>query len=106
MCSAFDPATAQCFRNGHFILVLSQETALAHRVTLASIRLAYAPTGCSPTQDTGAFIVFHFPFSRCGTTVQVGTGASGGAPYWSLGGSRHAVFSHRWLATSSSMRTS
>nr|KAF6468813.1 zona pellucida glycoprotein 1 [Rousettus aegyptiacus] len=70
-CYYGNTATAQCFRNGHFILVLSQETALAHRVTLASIRLAYAPTGCSPTQDTGAFIVFHFPFSRCGTTVQV-----------------------------------
>ncbi|XP_066110115.1 zona pellucida sperm-binding protein 1 [Saccopteryx bilineata] len=64
-------ATVQCFRNGHFVLVVSQETALAHRITLASIRLAYAPTSCPPTQETGSFVVFHFPFTHCGTTVQV-----------------------------------
>ncbi|XP_023378656.1 zona pellucida sperm-binding protein 1 [Pteropus vampyrus] len=70
-CYYGNTATVQCFRNGHFILVVSQETALAHRITLANIHLAYAPTSCSPTQETGSFIVFHFPLTRCGTTAQV-----------------------------------
>uniref|UniRef100_A0ABI8AM22 Zona pellucida glycoprotein 1 n=1 Tax=Felis catus TaxID=9685 RepID=A0ABI8AM22_FELCA len=63
--------TVQCFRNGHFVLVVSQETALAHGITLANIHVAYAPTSCSPTQDTGSFVVFQFPLTHCGTTVQV-----------------------------------
>ncbi|VCX12638.1 unnamed protein product, partial [Gulo gulo] len=33
--------------------------------------MAYAPTSCSPTQETGSFVVFHLPLSHCGTTVQV-----------------------------------
>ncbi|ELK13491.1 zona pellucida sperm-binding protein 1 [Pteropus alecto] len=70
-CYYSNTATVQCFRNGHFILVVSQETALAHRITLANIHLAYAPTSCSPTQEMGSFIVFHFPLTRCGTTAQV-----------------------------------
>ncbi|XP_070282378.1 zona pellucida sperm-binding protein 1 [Myotis yumanensis] len=70
-CYYGNTVTVQCFRDGHFVLVVSRETALAHRVTLANIRLAYAPTGCAPTQDTGAFVVFRFPFTHCGTTVQV-----------------------------------
>nr|XP_044606191.1 zona pellucida sperm-binding protein 1 isoform X2 [Equus asinus] len=64
-------ATVQCFRNGHFILVVSQETASAHSFTLANVRLAYAPTGCSPTQEMGSFALFQFPLTHCGTTVQV-----------------------------------
>ncbi|KAM5223945.1 zona pellucida sperm-binding protein 1 [Hipposideros larvatus] len=70
-CYYGNTATVQCFTNGHFILVVSQETALAHRISLASIHLAYAPTGCSPTQETGSFVVFHFPLTHCGTTIQV-----------------------------------
>nr|KAF6275671.1 zona pellucida glycoprotein 1 [Myotis myotis] len=70
-CYYGNTATVQCFRDGHFVLVVSRETALAHRVTLANVHLAYAPTRCVPTQDTGAFVVFRFPFTHCGTTVQV-----------------------------------
>ncbi|XP_046926699.1 zona pellucida sperm-binding protein 1 [Lynx rufus] len=70
-CYYGNTATVQCFRNGHFVLVVSQETALAHGITLANIHVAYAPTSCSPTQDTGSFVVFQFPLTHCGTTVQV-----------------------------------
>lgn len=63
--------TLQCFRSGYFTLVMSQETALTHRVMLNNVRLAYASNGCPPTQKTGAFVVFHVPLTLCGTTVQV-----------------------------------
>ncbi|XP_008583834.1 PREDICTED: zona pellucida sperm-binding protein 1 [Galeopterus variegatus] len=69
-CYYGNTATVQCFRNGYFILVVSQETALAHKITLANVHLAYAPTSCSPTQETDAFVVFHLPVTHCGTTVQ------------------------------------
>lgn len=50
--TAFVPATVQCSRDGHFVLAVSRETALAHRVTLATVRLAYAPARCPPAQET------------------------------------------------------
>ena len=75
--SAFVPATVQCFRDGYFVLVVSQEMALTHRITLANIHLAYAPTSCSPTQHMEAFVVFYFPLTHCGTTMQVGAGTTG-----------------------------
>ncbi|KAF3822125.1 hypothetical protein GH733_007499 [Mirounga leonina] len=70
-CYYGNTATVQCFRNGHFVLVVSRETALAHGITLANIHMACAPTSCSPAQETGSFVVFRCPFSPCGTTVQV-----------------------------------
>ncbi|XP_003419548.2 zona pellucida sperm-binding protein 1 [Loxodonta africana] len=70
-CYYGNTATIQCFRDGHLVLVVSQETALSHRITLANIHLAYAPTSCPPAQKTDAFVVFQFPLTRCGTTVQV-----------------------------------
>ncbi|KAM9658839.1 zona pellucida sperm-binding protein 1 [Trichechus inunguis] len=70
-CYYSNTATVQCFRDGHLVLVVSQETALAHRITLANVHLAYAPTSCAPAQKTDAFVVFRFPLTHCGTTVQV-----------------------------------
>ncbi|XP_028370871.1 zona pellucida sperm-binding protein 1 [Phyllostomus discolor] len=70
-CYYGNTATVQCLRNGYLVLVVSQEMALAHRVTLANVYLAYAPDSCSPAQETESFVVFHFPLTRCGTTVQV-----------------------------------
>lgn len=51
--------------------------ALAHRITLANIHLAYAPSRCPPAQKTNTFVVFHAPLTHCGTTVQVGAGTRG-----------------------------
>ncbi|XP_004446547.3 zona pellucida sperm-binding protein 1 [Dasypus novemcinctus] len=70
-CYYGNTATVQCFRDGHSVVVVSQETALAHQTTLANVRLAYAPSGCPPSQETDAFVVFRFPLTRCGTTAQV-----------------------------------
>nr|XP_004667623.3 zona pellucida sperm-binding protein 1 [Jaculus jaculus] len=70
-CYYGNTATIQCFRSGYFILVVSQEMALAHRITLDNVHLAYAPTRCPPTQKLNAFVVFHVPLTLCGTTVQV-----------------------------------
>uniref|UniRef100_A0A673TY48 Zona pellucida glycoprotein 1 n=1 Tax=Suricata suricatta TaxID=37032 RepID=A0A673TY48_SURSU len=70
-CYYGNTATVQCFRDGHFALVVSQETALAHGITLANIHVASAPASCPPTQDTGSFVVFQFPLTHCGTTLQV-----------------------------------
>ncbi|XP_040860094.1 zona pellucida sperm-binding protein 1 [Ochotona curzoniae] len=70
-CYYGNTATLQCFRNGSFTLVVSREMALAHRITLANIHLAYAPSRCPPAQKTNTFVVFHAPLTHCGTTVQV-----------------------------------
>ncbi|XP_006875102.1 PREDICTED: zona pellucida sperm-binding protein 1 [Chrysochloris asiatica] len=70
-CYYGNTATVQCFRDGNLILVVSQETALVHRITLANVYLAYAPTSCPPSQKTDAFVVFRFPLTHCGTTAQI-----------------------------------
>ncbi|XP_051048054.1 zona pellucida sperm-binding protein 1 [Phodopus roborovskii] len=70
-CYYGNTATLQCSRSGYFTLVMSQETALTHRVMLNNMHLAYAPSGCPPTQKTSTFVVFHVPLTLCGTTIQV-----------------------------------
>ncbi|XP_060248124.1 zona pellucida sperm-binding protein 1 isoform X2 [Meriones unguiculatus] len=70
-CYYGNTATLQCFRSGSFTLVVSQEIARTHMVTLDDVYLAYAPNGCPPTQKTSAFVVFHVPFTLCGTAIQV-----------------------------------
>ncbi|KAL1788406.1 zona pellucida sperm-binding protein 1 [Sigmodon hispidus] len=70
-CYYGNTVTLQCFRSGYFTLVMSQETALTHRIMLDSVHLAYAPSGCPPTQKTNAFVLFHVPLTLCGTTIQV-----------------------------------
>ncbi|KAM7329916.1 hypothetical protein ACRRTK_011529 [Alexandromys fortis] len=70
-CYYGNTVTLQCFRSGYFTLVMSQETALTHRVMLNNVHLAYASNGCPPTQKTSAFVVFHVPLTLCGTTIQV-----------------------------------
>ncbi|XP_051002861.1 zona pellucida sperm-binding protein 1 [Acomys russatus] len=70
-CYYGNTATLQCFRSGYFILVMSQETALTHKVMLDNVYLTYAPNGCPPTQKTSAFVVFHVPLTLCGTTIQM-----------------------------------
>ncbi|XP_075831098.1 zona pellucida sperm-binding protein 1 isoform X1 [Microtus pennsylvanicus] len=70
-CYYGNTVTLQCSRSGYFTLVMSQETALTHRVMLNNVHLAYASNGCPPTQKTSAFMVFHVPLTHCGTTIQV-----------------------------------
>lgn len=43
---------------------------------LDSVRLASSTQpGCQPAQATETFVMFHFPVTQCGTTVQVGDAA-------------------------------
>uniref|UniRef100_A0A8C0HA90 ZP domain-containing protein n=1 Tax=Chelonoidis abingdonii TaxID=106734 RepID=A0A8C0HA90_CHEAB len=42
-----------------------------HPIILDNIRLAYAQAGCNPIRMTESFVLFRFPLTQCGTTVQV-----------------------------------
>ncbi|XP_068964612.1 zona pellucida sperm-binding protein 1 [Petaurus breviceps papuanus] len=64
-------ATVRCFEDGRFVLVVSQNTTSEKQVSLKGLRLAYASDGCTPTQRTENFVVFHFPVTQCGTTIQL-----------------------------------
>lgn len=44
---------------------------LDNPIVLDSVRLSYAQSGCDPVVKTEAFLVFRFPLTHCGTTVQV-----------------------------------
>lgn len=58
---------------------------------LDSVRLASSTQpGCQPAQTTETFVMFHFPVTQCGTTVQVGDAAprGSGAGRWARG-ARH-----------------
>uniref|UniRef100_A0A8C3T501 Zona pellucida sperm-binding protein 1 n=1 Tax=Chelydra serpentina TaxID=8475 RepID=A0A8C3T501_CHESE len=69
-CYYGNTVTVQCLMDGHFILVVSRDMS-AHPIILDSVRLAYAQAGCDPIWMTEAFVVFRFPLTQCGTTVQV-----------------------------------
>ncbi|NXJ09482.1 ZP1 protein, partial [Odontophorus gujanensis] len=69
-CYYGNTATVQCLPEGHFVLVVPRGLS-AQLYNLDSVRLASAQPGCQPTQATEAFVLFHFPVTQCGTTVQV-----------------------------------
>ncbi|XP_074087476.1 zona pellucida sperm-binding protein 1 [Macrotis lagotis] len=70
-CYYGNTATVQCFEDGHFVLVVSQNTTSKKQVSLKSIKLAYASGDCTPTQRTENFVVFNFLVTQCGTTIQL-----------------------------------
>uniref|UniRef100_A0A452HED3 Zona pellucida glycoprotein 1 n=1 Tax=Gopherus agassizii TaxID=38772 RepID=A0A452HED3_9SAUR len=69
-CYYGNTVTLQCLMDGHFILVVSRDMS-DHPIILDNIRLAYAQAGCNPIRMTEAFVLFRFPLTQCGTTVQV-----------------------------------
>ncbi|XP_067397635.1 zona pellucida sperm-binding protein 1-like [Emydura macquarii macquarii] len=69
-CYYGNTVTVQCLMDGHFVLVVSRDMS-DHPIILDSVRLAYAQAGCNPVRMTETFVVFRFPLSQCGTTVQV-----------------------------------
>ncbi|XP_067397634.1 zona pellucida sperm-binding protein 1-like [Emydura macquarii macquarii] len=69
-CYYGNTVTVQCLMDGHFILVVSRDTS-DHPIILDSVRLAYAQAGCNPVRMTETFVIFRFPLTQCGTTVQV-----------------------------------
>ncbi|XP_060118897.1 zona pellucida sperm-binding protein 1 isoform X1 [Heteronotia binoei] len=69
-CYYGNTVTVQCLKEGHFILVVSRDMS-DYPVVLDSVKLSYAQAGCDPVRRTEAFLVFRFPLTQCGTTVQV-----------------------------------
>jgi len=61
----------QCLLDGHFVLVVPRGLA-TQPYNLDSVRLANAQPGCEPLRVTETFVMFRFPVTQCGTTVQVG----------------------------------
>ncbi|NXW71875.1 ZP1 protein, partial [Hirundo rustica] len=69
-CYYGNTATVQCLLEGHFVLVVPRGT-VAQPYNLDSVRLASSQAGCEPLHASEAFVVFRFPVTHCGTTVQV-----------------------------------
>ncbi|XP_075282457.1 zona pellucida sperm-binding protein 1 [Opisthocomus hoazin] len=69
-CYYANTATVQCLLDGHFVLVVPRGLA-TQPYNLDSVRLANAQPGCEPLRVTETFVMFRFPVTQCGTTVQV-----------------------------------
>ncbi|NWV41968.1 ZP1 protein, partial [Grantiella picta] len=69
-CYYGNSATVQCLLEGHFVLVVPRGM-VAAPYNLDSVRLASSQAGCEPLHVSEAFVMFRFPVTHCGTTVQV-----------------------------------
>ncbi|XP_030826286.1 zona pellucida sperm-binding protein 1 [Camarhynchus parvulus] len=69
-CYYGNTATVQCLLEGHFVLVVPRGM-VALPYNLDSVRLASGQAGCEPRHVSEAFVMFRFPVTHCGTTVQV-----------------------------------
>ncbi|XP_017923375.1 zona pellucida sperm-binding protein 1 [Manacus vitellinus] len=69
-CYYGNTATVQCLREGQFILVVPRGMAV-QPYNLDSVRLAGSQAGCEPFRVTESSVMFRFPVTHCGTTVQV-----------------------------------
>ncbi|NXH24530.1 ZP1 protein, partial [Myiagra hebetior] len=69
-CYYGNTATVQCLLEGHFVLVVPRGM-VAPPYNLDSVRLASSQEGCEPLHVSEAFVMFRFPVTHCGTTVQV-----------------------------------
>ncbi|NXJ97982.1 ZP1 protein, partial [Corythaixoides concolor] len=69
-CYYGNTATVQCLLDGHFVVVVPRGLA-TQPYNLDSVRLAGTQAGCEPLRVTEAFVMFRFPVTHCGTTVQV-----------------------------------
>ncbi|XP_039559441.1 zona pellucida sperm-binding protein 1 [Passer montanus] len=68
-CYYGNTATVQCLLEGHFVLVVPRGM-VALPYNLDSVRLASSQAGCEPRHVSEAFVMFRFPVTHCGTTVQ------------------------------------
>ncbi|XP_009982888.1 PREDICTED: zona pellucida sperm-binding protein 1-like [Tauraco erythrolophus] len=69
-CYYGNTATVQCLLDGHFVVVVPRGLA-TQPYNLDSVRLAGTQAGCEPLHVTETFVMFRFPVTQCGTTVQV-----------------------------------
>ncbi|NXV72308.1 ZP1 protein, partial [Atlantisia rogersi] len=68
-CYYGDTATVQCLVDGRFVLVVPRGRS-TQPYNLDSVRLASIQPGCEPVRVTETFVMFRFPVTQCGTTVQ------------------------------------
>ncbi|KAM6274461.1 LOW QUALITY PROTEIN: zona pellucida sperm-binding protein 1 [Porphyrio hochstetteri] len=68
-CYYGDTATVQCLLDGRFVLVVPRGRS-TQPYNLDSVRLASTQPGCEPVRVTETFVMFRFPITQCGTTVQ------------------------------------
>ncbi|NXD16650.1 ZP1 protein, partial [Nothocercus nigrocapillus] len=69
-CYYGNTATVQCLLDGHFIIVVPRGLS-SQPYNLDSVRLASDEGHCDPAKVTESFVMFRFPVTQCGTTVQM-----------------------------------
>ncbi|NXW63824.1 ZP1 protein, partial [Eurystomus gularis] len=69
-CYYGNTATVQCLLDGSFVVVVPRGI-VTQPYNLDSVRLASSQPGCEPVRLTETFVMFRFPVTQCGTTVQV-----------------------------------
>ncbi|NWJ11064.1 ZP1 protein, partial [Crypturellus undulatus] len=69
-CYYGNTATVQCLLDGHFVIVVPRGLS-TQPYNLDSVRLASDEGHCDPAKVTESFVMFQFPVTQCGTTVQV-----------------------------------
>ncbi|XP_018862621.1 zona pellucida sperm-binding protein 1 isoform X2 [Parus major] len=69
-CYYGNTVTVQCLLEGHFVLVVPRGM-VSSPYNLDSVQLASSQAGCEPLHVSEAFVMFRFPVTHCGTTVQV-----------------------------------
>uniref|UniRef100_A0A8C4TCW2 ZP domain-containing protein n=1 Tax=Erpetoichthys calabaricus TaxID=27687 RepID=A0A8C4TCW2_ERPCA len=65
--------TVQCTLDGQFVVVVSENVTLPP-LDLGSIQLDSSSPSCSPVTSLSSFVMYQFPVSACGSTVQVSGG--------------------------------
>uniref|UniRef100_A0A452HTH4 Zona pellucida sperm-binding protein 4 n=1 Tax=Gopherus agassizii TaxID=38772 RepID=A0A452HTH4_9SAUR len=70
-CYYGDKVTTQCTPDGQFSVAISRDVTVPP-LDLSSVHLVSAHSSrCAPVSRNAAFVVYRFPLSACGTTVQV-----------------------------------
>ncbi|XP_051783391.1 zona pellucida sperm-binding protein 4-like isoform X2 [Erpetoichthys calabaricus] len=73
-CYYADDVTVQCTLDGQFVVVVSENVTLPP-LDLGSIQLVDSSSpSCSPVTSLSSFVVYQFPVSACGSTVQLAGG--------------------------------
>uniref|UniRef100_A0A8C4SV04 Zona pellucida sperm-binding protein 4 n=1 Tax=Erpetoichthys calabaricus TaxID=27687 RepID=A0A8C4SV04_ERPCA len=68
------PVTVQCTLDGQFVVVVSENVTLPP-LDLGSIQLVDSSSpSCSPVISLSSFVMYQFPVSACGSTVQLAGG--------------------------------
>ncbi|XP_051783581.1 zona pellucida sperm-binding protein 4-like [Erpetoichthys calabaricus] len=73
-CYYANDVTVQCTLDGQFVVVVSENVTLPP-LDLGSIQLVDSSSpSCSPVTSLSSFVIYQFPVSACGSTVQVSGG--------------------------------